>query len=333
MKVVLKVLILAVLVCFMNRCQHGNLNPDAHSINPIIGNESWREIFGKEPDGTEDQQLRIQTHLRYVENVLRNKDDSHLSPDEQKKRMQMLDLLCCYWQRGQFPMNTQYENQRRPCFIDDNGTICAVGYLVEQTAGLEFAQRINEQFQYAYIGEMEMPELDKWISESGFTAEEIATIQPSYPHSRPTRKYMVGGIGMSARSIKPGFPSAVLGYESVTDGFGSLMMRYESLGPKDFITGLRMGAGLLLNQESSFGFGIGPTYFQDNGRSGMNLKADCAVSVFYATRERKFIPELKLSYGYDFALSNKSAFPLSRDDFALHLLFKWNYKTKSGLWG
>jgi hypothetical protein len=333
MKLVLKMLILSSLVLFMSRCQKGNMNLQADSINPVIGNESWRALFGKEPDGTEDPQLRIQTHLRYVENLLRNRDASHLSPDEQQKRMLLLDHLRYYWQRGQFPINTQYENQRRPCFIDNNGTICAVGYLVEQTAGLEFAQRINEQFQYAYISDMELPELDKWISESGFTAEEIATIQPAYPHSKPTRKYLVGGIGMSARSIKHGFPSAVLGYESVTDGFGSVMMRYESLGPKDFITGFRMGTGVLLNQLSSFGFGIGPSYFQDNNRSGMNLKADCAVSFFYATRERKFIPELKLSYGYDFALSNKSAFPLSRNDFALHLVLKWNYKTKSGGWG
>ena len=333
MKFVLKMLILASLVLFMSRCQKGNQNSGSDSINPVIGNESWRVLFGQEPDGTEDQQLRIQTHLRYVENLLRNKDVSHLTSEEQKKRMLLLDHLRSYWQRGQFPLNTQYENQRRPCFIDDNGTICAVGYLVEHTAGLEFAQKINEQFQYAYINDMELPELDKWISESGFTEEEIATIQPTYPHSTPIRKYIVGGIGMSARSIKPGFPSAVLGYESISDGFGSVMMRYESLGPKDFITGLRMGAGVVLNQLSSIGFGIGPSYYQDNSRSGMNLKADCAVSIFYITRERKFIPELKLSYGYDFAISNKNAFPLSRHDLALHLLLKWNYKTKSGGWG
>jgi hypothetical protein len=314
-------------------CGCTKLSKPHDTINPIIGNSSWVETFGREPDGTEDNLLRIQTHLRFVENMLRNKDVSYLSAQDQQKRVNLLNLLRDYWQRGEFPINSKYTDQRRPCFIDDNGTICAVGYLVEKTAGLEFAQHINEQFQYAFIGDMEMPELDKWISESGFTAEEIATIQPSYPHSKPTRKYIVGGIGMSARSIKPGFPSAVLGYESVTDGFGSLMMRYESLGPEDFITGLRMGAALLLNQESSFGFGIGPTYFQDNSRSGMNLKADCAVSIFYVTRERKFIPELKLSYGYDFALSNKVAFPLSRHDLSLHLLFKWNYKTKPGLWG
>lgn len=312
-------------------CLKPELSKD--SINPVIGNASWVAAYGTSPDGSEDNTLRIRTHLSYVENLLRQRDVSALSPEKRERRMQLLDALRVYWQRGQFPLNTQYEAERRPCFIDDEGTICAVGYLVEQTMGLEFAENINRQFQYAYISEMNLPELDQWIQESGFTADEIAMIQPTYPHSLPTRKYLIGGLGMSARAIKPGFPSAVLGYESIREGYGSILMRYESLGPQDYHVGLRMGTGLHVNQLSSLGVGFGPSYFQDNGRTGMNMKMDLLLTVFYPTRERRFIPELMLSYGYDFALTNKEAFPISRRDFACHLVFKWNYKTKGSNWG
>ncbi len=89
-------------------CGCTKLSKPHDTINPIIGNSSWIETYGREPDGTENNQLRIQTHLRFVENMLRNKDVSYLSPHEQQKRENMLNLLRDYWQRGEFPINSKY---------------------------------------------------------------------------------------------------------------------------------------------------------------------------------------------------------------------------------
>jgi hypothetical protein len=178
----------------------------SQTVNPIIGDESYLETFGKMPDHKTDNELRIQTHLKYVETILRNKDVSHLSSELQARRIYLLDLLREYHTRGKFPQNHYPSGERRPCFIDDSGTICAVGYLVEQTAGRETAEVLNAKFQYDVIMDMNSPLLDKWISESGLTKEEIATIQPTYENWFPQpKRHRIGirnGIIYSSVSSK-----------------------------------------------------------------------------------------------------------------------------------
>ncbi|MCH8331176.1 MAG: hypothetical protein IH946_07320, partial [Bacteroidetes bacterium] len=92
----------------------------------------------------------------------------------------MLNALKEYWQAGEFPKNYDYPGERRPCFIDKDRNICAVGYLVERSVNREFAETINSMFQYDYINSMDLPELLEWTEEHGFTLEEVATIQPTY---------------------------------------------------------------------------------------------------------------------------------------------------------
>ena len=153
---------------------------DVQTINPVIGDVSFVEKFGHKPDAATCEDLRIQTHLAYAENLLRQKDVSDLSPEMQQKRTHMLDLLHDYWTRGKFPRNYDYKDTRKPCFIDKDGTICAVGYLVEQTSGREAAEAINGKFKYAFVKEMNDALVDNWIASSGLTKEECATIQPDY---------------------------------------------------------------------------------------------------------------------------------------------------------
>jgi hypothetical protein len=126
--------------------------------------------------------MRIQTHLQYVEAVLRAKDVKHLTAAQKKNRMTMLDLLHAYWKAGVFPKNYDYPNQRIPCFIDKDGNICAVGYLIEQTAGREVAEKINAEFKYTYLLNMHADFIDAWIQASGLTKEECAMIQPTYSY-------------------------------------------------------------------------------------------------------------------------------------------------------
>jgi hypothetical protein len=151
-------------------------------VNSVIGDISFATKFGHLPVTSTNETLRIQTHLAYVEHFLRQKDVSGLSPELQLKRAHLFDLLHGYWINGVFPRNYDYKNQRRPCFIDKDGRICAVGFLVEQTAGRQAAEAINAKHKYDFIKEMNDNMVDDWINNSGLTMEECAMIQPQYPY-------------------------------------------------------------------------------------------------------------------------------------------------------
>jgi len=159
---------------------HAQSPRDVQTINPVIGDISWVTRFGQQPDASVNEDVRIQTHLSYAENLLRQKDVSNLSPELQQKRVHNLDLLHDYWTRGSFPRNYDYTETRKPCFIDKDGTICAVGYLVEQTAGRNAAKAINNKFKYEELMAMNDELVDGWIATSGLSKEECAMIQPTY---------------------------------------------------------------------------------------------------------------------------------------------------------
>ncbi|SKB50671.1 hypothetical protein [Dyadobacter psychrophilus] len=177
-------LICLFIVAVFAGCNHQK----ADLVNPVIGNISFVEKFGFEPDEATDNELRIKTHLLYVERLLRKKDISHLSDEYKSKRTQVLNLLRSYANAGKYPKNYDYKGERKPCFIDKDQNICAVGYLVEQTAGRRTAEAINADYKYADIFDMEGQTVDKWIAASGLTKDECAMIQPtygSYPNGDP----------------------------------------------------------------------------------------------------------------------------------------------------
>ena len=150
------------------------------TINPILGDISFETKFGYKPNAKTNDFLRIKTHLEYVESLLRQKDVSYLPITLQENRRNILNLLRTYWQNGKFPKNYDYKNGRKPCFIDKNGTICAVGYLIEQTKGRETAEQINSKHKYDELLAMNDNQVDNWIKTSGLTKNECAMIQPSY---------------------------------------------------------------------------------------------------------------------------------------------------------
>ncbi|GGH25454.1 hypothetical protein ACN9ML_04760 [Dyadobacter endophyticus] len=165
-------ILLFLFVCIERRSTKG-------TINPIIGDISFEKKYGTAPDADTDDNLRIAAHLEYAEKELRMRDVSKLSVEMRSKRLHMLDLLHEYRTAGVFPKNYELK-ERKPCFIDQNGTICAVGYLVEQTAGRAAAEDINSRHKYATIFEMKDVKVDEWIAESGLSKEECAMIQPQY---------------------------------------------------------------------------------------------------------------------------------------------------------
>lgn len=152
----------------------------SNTVNPVIGDESYLAFFGVQPNQSSDEQLRVKLHLFYAEQILRERSAAVLTDQQKANREKVLDLLHDYATKGVFPSNFDYPYERRPCFIDKNGAICAVGYLVEKTAGLELAEQINSAHQYDYLADMNEPALAAWAEEHGFTLEECAIIQPTY---------------------------------------------------------------------------------------------------------------------------------------------------------
>jgi hypothetical protein len=170
-------ILLTALLCLTSRKNPGD---NRQTINPVLGDISFVSKFGFFPDANTDEILRIKTHLEYVETYLRNKDVTNLSPERIQNRKHLLDLLHQYRTAGIFPRNYDYADQRKPCFIDKEGRICAVGYLVEQTAGREAAEQINHKYKYEEVLTMNDKNVDDWIAGSGLTKKECAMIQPAY---------------------------------------------------------------------------------------------------------------------------------------------------------
>jgi hypothetical protein len=115
--------------------------------------------------------------LAYLETLLRSRDVGNWPEELRAERARNLDRLRDYRLRGIYPANYDHPEAQKPCFIDRDGHICAVGYLVEQSAGRELAEKINSRYQYATVAEMHMPEIDRWIAGSGLTPAEVRTIQ------------------------------------------------------------------------------------------------------------------------------------------------------------
>lgn len=173
------------------------------SINTVIGDESFENTFGVKPSAQLDETLRIQIHLLYVYQLLQQRNTDQLTNQQREKRAQVLELLTQYMQAADFPANTAYPDQRRPCFIDNNGNICAVGYLLEQTKGRAAAEYINSRHQYDYLMDMNEPMLATWANEYGLTLEECAMIQPTYGPIPP-----LPGEEIIYMDIKPGYGAA-----------------------------------------------------------------------------------------------------------------------------
>ena len=193
-------LVCMVLVGSCHRQSEGSTEP----INAILGDASFVAKFGIAPDDNSDETLRIKTHLEYVERLLRDRDLRTMPEELKKARERLLDLLREYWTASVFPRNYDHAS-RKPCFIDRDGRVCAVAYLVERTAGRELASTINSAHQYAMIAEMDEPALTEWVANSGLSLEELAAIQPTYwgwgPFGTDDRDYIPVEYGVASASV------------------------------------------------------------------------------------------------------------------------------------
>lgn len=153
-------------------------------VNSVLGNASFRAVFGVSPSADTPEQFRLQTHLAYVEHVLRTRKRPTLSSSQQARRTRLLDELHAYWTAGRFPKNTEVPG-RSPVFIDERGQLCAVGHLIAVSAGRSLAERVDDEYHLSLVQDMDLPALDRWAERHGFTGRELAMIQPLYCSIRP----------------------------------------------------------------------------------------------------------------------------------------------------
>lgn len=142
---------------------------------------------------------QIQSRLSRVIQWLRANTDSKADAGLLKARATAIANLEEYRAGGFFPMNEQHTAWWAPSFIDSRGAICAVGYLIERTAGRGTAEYINTRYHANTIQQINDPVLTEWIANSGLTYQEVVAIQE--PGWR-------GGSG--ARPSIPATPMATL---------------------------------------------------------------------------------------------------------------------------
>lgn len=233
------ILVLSITVSSFLIISYNNAEKKNQSINPVIGDISFIKRFGHLPDKNTGEKLRITTHLQFVENVLREKNVCNLPMQLKLKRLQLLNLLHNYWSAGIFPRNYDYKECRKPCFIDKDGKICAVGYLIEATIGRGAAENINTKHKYDEVLAMNDKSVDKWIENSGFTKQECAMIQPAYG---PTPVYTYNHISNSY-----GISSTVLGGVNLSlNAINTIQMVRGTGGSTVPVIGLITGAGQVI---------------------------------------------------------------------------------------
>lgn len=149
------------------------------TVNAVLGDVSYTEAFGQKPSDTTSEKIRIKTHLQYVINLLERSDTNHLNAEQKQNRRHLIQLLEGYKEAGEFPKNRHFQT-RSPVFIDDDGNLCAVGYLIAQTEGIEAAKTINRDHKFDYIKDIDPKLIDGWLAKNGITKTEAAMIQPMY---------------------------------------------------------------------------------------------------------------------------------------------------------
>jgi hypothetical protein len=157
-------------------------NPDPRvraGVNHHLGDDSFVARFGRAPTRADDEHVRMQAQLAYVRAWLGSR--SATRPELADRRAELLRFLDDYIARGVTPRNTHLP-WRTPVFIDDAGAICAVGYLIERSVGRALPERIAAEHRFDLLEDIAaaMPEVDGWIRSSGFTLDELASIQPAY---------------------------------------------------------------------------------------------------------------------------------------------------------
>lgn len=123
-------------------------------------------------------------------------------------RAQQLRTLRQYLARKQFPINAAHGSIAKPIFVDEEGTHCAVGYLMHRSGADNVVQDIVDQNNFVLVYDLDDESALDWIAMSGLTLDEAAMIQPAY--APPMIEYTLTDF------LEPEFESTVDGM-SISD--------------------------------------------------------------------------------------------------------------------
>jgi hypothetical protein len=153
--------------------------PHRGGANHHLGDDSFVARYRRAPTAADGEKLRMRVHLEHVRELLAARPAT--SPPLAGRRAELLGYLGDYIARGITPRNT-YVPWRNPVFIDAEGAICAVGYLIERSAGRALPERIAAAHRLDYLEDIAaaMPEVAAWARSSGLSLDELASIQPGY---------------------------------------------------------------------------------------------------------------------------------------------------------
>lgn len=138
-------------------------------------NRSLTELFGDFSELNTEKNDRISTQLADIEQVLRVHTTSHLSDAQRTNRRYLLDLLSLYQMMGAYPRDYDRQDAEALAYVDPDGRFCAVGFLVDRTAGREMAMRVCNR-------EVSTSELNAWLETYGIEHSEIALLHPRSFH-------------------------------------------------------------------------------------------------------------------------------------------------------
>lgn len=294
------------------------VNAKMAPVNSLIGDKGFAAIMGHYPNKKSNENLRVKCHLFYVEYVLRQKKCEYLSKDKRDKRMNALNLLHRYALAGKYPKNEYHEPIRKPCFIDDEGTICAVGYLLESTEGREVAQQVNEQYQYAEIYEMDLAFIESWAIKNGLTLEECAMIQPSYDWTFEPfyQRKLIFSLGTSFRLDKSYYSRFDLSYQFnnvLKKRFrSSINLQCIPLRNGNYSAALTYYKTIYVRNKIKLFGGLGGELFALNNNDGWNMVPEVGASYQYIKGRMVF--NTQLGYAYHIGLQNADSYTISRNE-------------------
>jgi hypothetical protein len=127
-----------------------------------------------------DHEEKIKVHLYETVRYLKSQNTSVLTPTQITNRANAINKLKAYALEGNFPQN-EHAPYKTPIFIDNYNTHCAVGYLMQQSGAKKLAQTISTNENLAYVEDIMTNGVAEWAEKNGFTMDELALIQPTYP--------------------------------------------------------------------------------------------------------------------------------------------------------
>jgi hypothetical protein len=132
-------------------------------------------------DVSRREDRRLSEHFERVLWELRSREVGWLDRSRRARRAATIVELERYARAGRFPRNRLFPGRYVPCFVDDAGTRCAVGHLLEASGAGALVAHVRRTANHARIPELAKdPALQAWLDRGGLSVEEAARIQPEY---------------------------------------------------------------------------------------------------------------------------------------------------------